>query len=290
MLRTLGNLTLVLCMICRVASAGEADKPTRATVDRAQRASGPAAEAAADNMVKVEMIIAEVRHGEATLFDGQSPVAAKDRIQQLDKAGKLDSLTRVQLTTLNGQKAFFQVGQRVPQITGTSRSPAGQYNSVTFTNVGMIFEVTPQIRRDGQVFMAIDIERSQLGPADEGTPIFIGSGRSDDQPLRPARGARGGAFDPTVPRSSDAPLRQPARDAERGSPITKPSDGETIRHVPTESLTTRTSIIARSGQSVVVGAEQTRRQARQGELLIIVTPELLGDDTGPANPPARRKR
>jgi hypothetical protein len=77
--------------------------------------------------------------------------------------------------------------------------------------------------------MSIDIERSQLGPAEEGPSIA------------------------------------------------KPADGDPIRVAPLETLTTQTTISARSGQSVLVGAQQTRRQAPQGELLIVVTPELMGN-------------
>jgi len=90
--------------------------------------------------------------------------------------------------------------------------------------------VTPQIRRDGLLVMAIDIERSQLGPADEG-PV-----------------------------------------------ISQPADGEAIRVAPVQSLTSQSTVSARSGQSVLVGAEQTRRQSRQSELMIVVTPQFSGSE------------
>jgi hypothetical protein len=83
--------------------------------------------------------------------------------------------------------------------------------------------------------MAIEVERSQLGPAEEG-PV-----------------------------------------------VSKPADGEAIRAAPTETLTAQSTISARSGQSVLVGRQLTRQQARQSELLIIVTPELPGNE-----PPAER--
>jgi type II secretory pathway component GspD/PulD (secretin) len=203
-------------------------------------------------MVMVEVLIADLRHGDAAKGDADDlhgdPTA---RIQQLEKAGKLDSLTRVQLTTVEGQKASLQVGQRVARITASQRSlggggfggggrgglaggggsgGGGLVNSFTFENIGLMLGVTPQIRRDGLVVMAIDIQRSQLGPTEEG-PV-----------------------------------------------ISKPADGEEIRAAAVESLTTQTTISARSGQGVVVGVQQTKRQERQSELLIIVTPELLGNE------------
>jgi type II secretory pathway component GspD/PulD (secretin) len=193
-------------------------------------------------MVMIEVMIADLRHGEAAKGDASdSPGDPKALIQQLEKAGKLDCLTRVQLTAVEGQKASFQVGQRVARITGSQRSGGfgggaggGQVNSFTFDNVGLMLRVTPQIRRDGLVVMSIDVERSQLGPAEEG-PV-----------------------------------------------ISKPTDGDAIRAVPIESLTTETTLSARSGQGVVVGMQQTKRQGRQSELLIVVTPTLLGNEPPPA--------
>jgi len=204
-------------------------------------------------MVMIEVLIADMRHGEAAKGDASDPPGdPKALIQQLEKAGKLDCLTRVQLTTVEGQKASLRVGQRAARIVGSQRiggggfgggggggfggggGGVGQVNSITFENVGLMLGVTPQIRRDGLVVMSIDIERSQLGPAEEG-PV-----------------------------------------------ISKPADGEAIRAAPTETLTTQTTIGARSGQGVVVGMQQTKRQGRQSELLIIVTPKLLGNEPPPS--------
>jgi Flp pilus assembly secretin CpaC len=245
MLRTLGSLTLLLCIACSVVSAAEGRRATRE--DRGEQprnGSKPVVDAGAARMVMIEVLIADMRHGEAAKGDASDPPGdPKARIQQLDKAGKLDSLTRVQLTTVEGQKASLKVGQRAARIVGSQRiggggfgggGGGGQVNSITFENVGLMLGVTPQIRRDGLVVMSIDIERSQLGPAEEG-PV-----------------------------------------------ISKPADSEAIRAAPTETLTAQTTISARSGQSVIVGLQQTKQQARQSELLIIVTPELLGNEPPPA--------
>jgi len=242
MLRTLGSLTLVWCIACSVVAAADVGRATRDPGERTRRVSKPLADAGAARMVTIEVLIADVRRGDAAKGDADDPHGdPKARIQQLEKAGKLDSLTRVQLTTVEGQKASLKVGQRAARIVGSQSigrggfvggpgGGGGQVNSISFENVGLMLSVTPQIRRDGLVVMAIDIERSQLGPAEEG-PV-----------------------------------------------ISKPSDGEAIRAAPTETLTTQSTISARSGQGVLVGRQQTKQQARQSELLIIVTPELLGDE------------
>jgi Flp pilus assembly secretin CpaC len=225
------------------------------------------ADAGEARMVAIEVLIADVRRGEAAKGDaGDLSGDPKARIQQLEKAGKLDSLTRVQLTTIDGHKASLKVGQRAARIVGSQRFGGGGFgggpggglvggpgggggggggglvNNITLENVGLMLGVTPQIRRDGLVVMSIDIERSQLGPADEG-PV-----------------------------------------------MSKSADGETIRAVPTETLTTQTTISARSGQGVLVGRQQTKRQARQSELLIIVTPELLGNQQLPMKQTANSVR
>ena len=212
------------------------------------------ADAGATRLVTIEVLIADLRHGDAAKGDADDLHGdPKARIQQLEKAGKLDSLTRVQLTTVDGQKASLKVGRRAARIVGSTRVGGGgfgggvvpwrrvvvvarQVNSITFENVGLMLGVTPQIRRDGQVVMAIEIDRSQLGPAEEG-PV-----------------------------------------------ISKPADGEAIRAAPTETLTAQSTISARSGQSVLVGRQLTRQQARQSELLIVVTPELPGNE-----PPAAER-
>ena len=236
------------------ASPGGSPSPNRpSTADwTTPPAAKPVFDAGAARMVTIEVLIVDVRHGDTAKGDADDLHGdPKARIQQLEKAGRLDSLTRVQLTTVEGQKASLKVGQQVARITSSQRSGGGgfgggagggggggQVNSFTMANVGLMLSVTPQIRRGGLVVMAIDIERSQLGPAEEG-PV-----------------------------------------------ISKPSDGEAIRFAPTETLTTTATISARSGQGVLVGRQQTKQQARQSELLIIVTPELLGSDVASAAPAA----
>jgi type II secretory pathway component GspD/PulD (secretin) len=206
------------------------------------------ADAGEAHTVTIEVLIADLRHGDSAKdVAGDLSGDPKARIQELEKAGKLDSLTRVQLTTVEDQKASLHVGQRAARIVGSQRigggfggggigggGGVGQVNNITFENVGLMLGVTPQVRRDGLVVMSINIERSQLGPAEEG-PV-----------------------------------------------ISKLADGEAIRAATTDTLTTQTTISARSGQSVVVGMQQTKQKARQSELLIIVTPTLLGNEPPPA--------
>jgi len=94
-------------------------------------------------------------------------------IRALQECRRLEILSRPQVMTLDNQPAFIQVGQRVPRVTGTSTTTTGQNFSVTLENVGLILGVTPRISPDGLVVMAIDAEKSEVGPEIEGIPVSI---------------------------------------------------------------------------------------------------------------------
>jgi len=92
-------------------------------------------------------------------------------IRALQESRRLDVLSRPQITTLDNQTAFIQVGQRVPRIEQTTFSAFGQSNSIVLDNVGLILIVTPRTSPDGMVVMEVDAERSEVGPENEGIPI-----------------------------------------------------------------------------------------------------------------------
>jgi Flp pilus assembly secretin CpaC len=173
MLRTLGSLTLLLCIAwSAVAADGTKEKSGKAAPHAIKPGVTPMAEGGTGRMVTVEVLIADIRRSDAEKDGADATLGPKARIEQLDKAGRLDALTRVQLTTADGQKAYIQVGQRVARVTSVTVTPKGPVTSSTRENVGLILGVTPQIRRDGLVAIAINIERSQFGPAEEGPAIW----------------------------------------------------------------------------------------------------------------------
>jgi type II secretion system protein D len=94
-------------------------------------------------------------------------------IRALQETRRLEVLSRPQITTLDNQQAFIQVGQRVPRVTSTSITTFGQTNSIELDNVGLILIVTPRISPTGMVVMEIDAERSEVGPEVEGIPISV---------------------------------------------------------------------------------------------------------------------
>jgi general secretion pathway protein D len=94
-------------------------------------------------------------------------------LRALCQSHRLDVLSRPQVTTMDNQPAYVQVGQRVPRITATTVTVAGTTNAVTLDNIGVILYVQPRITPDNQVVMFIDAEKSELGPVSQGIPISI---------------------------------------------------------------------------------------------------------------------
>lgn len=92
-------------------------------------------------------------------------------IRALQQSRRLDILSRPQVTTLDNQQAFIQVGQRVPRITSSTLSAFGQTNAVELENVGLILVVTPRTSPNGMVVMEVDAERSEVGSESDGIPI-----------------------------------------------------------------------------------------------------------------------
>ena len=92
-------------------------------------------------------------------------------IRALQESRRLDVLSRPQITTLDNQRAFIQVGQRVPRVVSSTLSTFGQTNAVELENVGLILVVTPRTSPNGVVVMEVDAERSEVGPESEGIPI-----------------------------------------------------------------------------------------------------------------------
>jgi type II secretory pathway component GspD/PulD (secretin) len=104
-------------------------------------------------------------------------------LRALAENHRVDVLQRPQITTLDNQAAFVQVGQRVPQISGTAISQVGQTNTINLVNVGLILGVTPRVSPDGLVVMQIDAEKSELEDINSGIPVSISGGQVIRSPI-----------------------------------------------------------------------------------------------------------
>jgi type II secretion system protein D len=84
-------------------------------------------------------------------------------IHAMAQAGKLEVLSRPSILARNNQQATITVGQSVPLITGTTYTQYGQpINSISYTSVGIILQVTPFITSDGLVEMVVSPQISNL--------------------------------------------------------------------------------------------------------------------------------
>lgn len=94
-------------------------------------------------------------------------------LRALDRSGSMEILSRPQIMTLDNTEAFIQVGQSVPRISSSSVTQFGQVNTVEDEPVGILLGVTPRINPGGNVVMQIDATKSDVGPEQEGIPVFV---------------------------------------------------------------------------------------------------------------------
>ncbi|HEV7281659.1 MAG TPA: secretin N-terminal domain-containing protein [Pirellulaceae bacterium] len=96
-------------------------------------------------------------------------------LRTLQDQQRLQVLSKPQISTLDNQEAFVQVGQRVPRVTNISQNTGGGVTSSTeLDDLGILLGVRPRTSPEGLVVMQVNIERSSVGPASQGIPIFVG--------------------------------------------------------------------------------------------------------------------
>jgi type II secretion system protein D len=180
-------------------------------------------------------------------------------VRALQENRRLEVLSRPQVTTLDNQPAFIQVGKEVARITQAriDERTGSQTNSFQMVPIGLIVEVTPRVSPDGKIVMAVDAEKSSLDPVDQGVPIAV---------------------------TQDREVRAPNISMTRAVTTVSASNGETI--VIGGLITKRTTEIHRQvpilGEIPLLGhlfgydLEGTERS----ELLIILTPRIVlnGED------------
>jgi type II secretory pathway component GspD/PulD (secretin) len=105
-----------------------------------------------------------------------------DIVARLRKRGELRVLAQPQLLAADNQPAFLQSGGRVGRVTSVSNSSRGRSSAVQTENVGTILGVTSRVSAKDMVTLEIDLERSHLGPDDEGTVIAAGNGEAVRSP------------------------------------------------------------------------------------------------------------
>ncbi len=93
--------------------------------------------------------------GVASMTDGAKFALLEDdlelTIRALAEVGKLEVLSRPSIMAKNNEAAIITVGNEVPRITNSRITEDGQtINTVEYTDIGIILDVTPRISPDGQ--------------------------------------------------------------------------------------------------------------------------------------------
>jgi hypothetical protein len=103
-------------------------------------------------------------------------------IRALKQNQRLEVLSRPQVMTLDNQRAYVFVGQRVPTISTVTTTAFGQNNATEYINAGLGLDVTPRISPDNIVAMYITADKSEVGPLSEGIPVTAINGQVITQP------------------------------------------------------------------------------------------------------------
>jgi type II secretory pathway component GspD/PulD (secretin) len=94
------------------------------------------------------------------------------RIAELRKDGTLTGSRRIQLSGVENQKTYLQVGETKPMVMGVSASKIGGTSQmIQYRNTGTIVDLTPRVAPDGVVLLTIKVEESRLHTPDSGPVI-----------------------------------------------------------------------------------------------------------------------
>jgi type II secretory pathway component GspD/PulD (secretin) len=90
-------------------------------------------------------------------------------IRELEKAGQLDWVTRMRLTTVENDRAQVQVGERTSIVTGRTQrggfpGTGGETATMAYVNIGTTIEAIARVADDGSIIIALTAEKSWLEP------------------------------------------------------------------------------------------------------------------------------
>lgn len=169
------RMVLIRFLIAQVTLRGDEQTPSPKPAGE----NRPAAEASPakpsvlgaprESLFDVEQLQKELQGAPIDLRSSSSGINA--RLSGLMKDRAVEIINRGQLTTLDGQSAFVQLGQREPRIAGVQRTPMGRSNMITMEQVGMIAAFKPYVQDNGRVSLQLTLEKSQQGPIEEGVVI-----------------------------------------------------------------------------------------------------------------------
>lgn len=145
-----------------LVSLGIAQEPQpggASRVQRVQRAPAAPSPQQPGRLVSVEVVIVDVT-GEA---EGEMTA---ERLAELERAGKVESLSRLRVSTLENAPSIVQFGERVSIVTGrTSFGGRGLQDMTSQENVGTMVSLTARVDQDDSILMEFQAEQSRLAPA-----------------------------------------------------------------------------------------------------------------------------
>ena len=96
------------------------------------------------------------------------------KLQKLEQAGEIGTITRMRLTTIEDQTATAQYGEQAAVVTGRSQFGSGRAGgggvSISHQNFGTLLSVTPSVNDDGDITIKLVLEKSgqaKAAPTDE---------------------------------------------------------------------------------------------------------------------------
>jgi type II secretory pathway component HofQ len=124
--------------------------------------------------VTIDVVIASGPRSDAAggLRDAAGGEMTPAALAELEKAGKLDWVTRTRLATIENDRSSVQIGERAPVVVGrVARGGAGAFgeaggqNVTTMVNVGATVEAIARVLDDGSIAVNLTVEKSWLEPA-----------------------------------------------------------------------------------------------------------------------------
>ena len=118
-------------------------------------------------------------------FGGLVLSAGNDSVNVLLRALKDRQAVRVlskpHIMTIENLQGRISIGAEVPRISGSTQGGTGNVTQdIEFVDVGVILEVTPRVSPDGMIVMAVNVQKSAVGPDATGITIDFSD---DGQPI-----------------------------------------------------------------------------------------------------------
>ena len=166
-------------------------------------------------------------------------------------------LSKPHIMTIENLQGRVSIGAEVPRIAGTTQGGTGNVTqNIQFVDVGVILEVTPRVSPDGMIVMAVNVQKSSVGPDATGITIDFSD---DGQPIISPQIIETEAQTTLMARSGQTVvfsglIQESKVHVERGAPI--------LSDLP------------------VIGPlfKFESDEATRSELLIVMTPYLITDD------------